>query len=89
MTTTNEPEPTTRVRIPGTIVAHLNSDGEIDHVSFSPAGSCAGYFGPTMEVEDGPEIDEEPFWATVTDWLNEQTGPGELRLDGPTIHWAE
>ena len=72
------------VEVPGTVTARY-CDGKITGWVFSPLGSCAGHFGPTAVVVDGPGIDniddvDGPFWKAVQD---------DLALNGFNVDWEE
>ena len=62
METTNE---ATEVQIPGTMTARVRY-GQIVGFDFSPSAGYAGYFGPEINIIDGPDISAEDFWDMVS-----------------------
>lgn len=62
METTNE---MTEVQIPGTMIARVQY-GQVTGFDFSPSASYAGYFGPEINIIDGPDIPAEDFWDMVS-----------------------
>jgi hypothetical protein len=55
----------TRVDIPGSFVARVKY-GKIVGFDFEPAAAFAGWFGPEIEIVDGPEVQAEDFWNMVS-----------------------
>ena len=74
------------VEIFGSVFAYVNTDGTLDRIAFSPAGSNAGHFGPPAQVWMGDEtydVDfDGPFWMAVQDHLGGNSAT-------PIIHWEE
>lgn len=64
---TNDIE-TTHVQIPGTMSARV-AYGRIIGFDFSPSAAYAGYFGPEINITEGPEIIAEDFWDMVANKL--------------------
>lgn len=80
------PTMTTRVEIPGEVIATYQ-DGRITALVFVPWAGDAGYFGPAATVFDGDALDVEdtdgPFWKAMQDRV------GAAGADAPVITWEE
>lgn len=79
------PEPKAKtVQVPGEVFVHLDDNGDVERIAFSPHASNAGYFGPHANVVEGDqdfdvEDTEGPFWTVVQRAL----------IDNKPISWEE
>jgi hypothetical protein len=56
---------TTKVYIPGSMIATIGEHGRITGYTFTPAAADAGYFGDKIVVAEGDDIESKDFFDLV------------------------
>lgn len=74
----------TIVHIPGSMKARVQH-GRILGFDFMPSASYAGYFGPEINISEGPEITAEDFWDMVSSKL---VVPSDMQSSSFIASWV-